>query len=123
VIKPGKAGLRRVINATGHSIRGIKACWRNEAAFRQDVALSLILFALSFFVAESTTQWLALIAPLFLLLIVELLNSAVEATVDRIGSEHHEMSGRAKDIASAAVMLCLFLIATSWGAIAWTNFT
>ncbi len=68
-MKPGKSGLMRLIKATGHSIRGIKACWQNEAAFRQDVALSLILFALSFFVAESTTQWLALIAPLFLLLI------------------------------------------------------
>jgi diacylglycerol kinase (ATP) len=122
-MKPGKSGLTRLIKATGHSIRGIKACWQNEAAFRQDVALSLVLFPLSFFVAESTTQWLALIAPLFLLLIVELLNSAVEATVDRIGREHNEMSGRAKDIASAAVMLCLFLIATTWGAIAWTNFT
>jgi diacylglycerol kinase (ATP) len=121
-MEPGKAGFTRLIKATGNSIRGIKACWSHEAAFRQDAVLCLILFGLSFFVAASTTQWLVLIAPLFLLLIVELLNSAVETTVDRIGREHHEMSGRAKDIASAAVMLCLFLIATTWGAIAWTNF-
>ena len=121
--KLGKIGLTRLIEATSHSIRGITACWQHETAFRLDVLLCLILSALSFFVAESTTQWLALIAPLFLLLIVELLNSAVEATVDRIGREHHEMSGRAKDSSSAAVMLCLFLIATTWGAIAWTNFT
>ena len=118
-----KKVLTHVIEATGHSIRGIEACWRHETAFRLDVSLCLILFALSPFVAESATQWLVLIIPLFLLLIVELLNSAVEATVDRIGNEHHEMSGRAKDIASAAVMLCLFLIATTWGAITWTNFT
>jgi len=123
VKKPGKTGLTRLRDATGHSIRGIKACWQHETAFRLDVLLCLILSASSFFVAESTTQWLALIAPLFLLLIVELLNSAVEATVDRIGREHNEMSGRAKDSSSAAVMLCLFLIATTWGAIAWTNFT
>jgi diacylglycerol kinase (ATP) len=123
VTKPAKTGLTRLVEATGHSIRGIRACWHHEAAFRLDVSLCVILFALSFPVAESTVQWLALIAPLFLLLIVEILNSAIETTVDRISLEHHEMSGRAKDIASAAVMLCLFLIATSWGAIAWTNFS
>jgi len=122
-MKPGKSGLTRIIEATGHSIRGIRACWQHEAAFRQDVIISLILLALSFFVAESTTQWLILIAPLFLIVIVELLNSAVEAAVDRIGHEHHELSGRAKDFGSAAVFLCWFLIAASWGAIAWTNFT
>jgi len=122
-MKPGKTGLTRLFNAAGNSIKGIKACWQNEAAFRQDVALSLVLLPVSFFVAESTAQWLLLIAPLFLLLIVELLNSAIEATVDRFGREHNEMSGRAKDIASAAVMLSLFLIATMWGAIAWTNFS
>lgn len=123
MINFGKTGLTRLIEATGHSLRGIKACWKHETAFRLDVLLCLILSALSFFVAVSTTQWLALIAPLFLLLIVELLNSAVEATVDRIGREHHEMSGRAKDSSSAAVMLCLILIATTWGAIVWTNLT
>jgi diacylglycerol kinase (ATP) len=122
-MKPVKTGLTRIFAATGHSIRGLRSCWRHEAAFRQDVILSLILLALSFLVAESTTQSLALIAPLFLLVIVELLNSAVEAAVDRIGHEHHELSGRAKDFASAAVFLCWFLIAVSWGAIAWTNFT
>ncbi len=121
--KPAKSGLTRLIEATGHSIRGIRACWHHEAAFRLDVGLFLVLFTLSFFVAESTLQWLTLISPLFLLLIVEILNSAIEVTVDRISLEHHEMSGRAKDIASAAVMFCLFLIATIWGAIAWTNFS
>lgn len=119
---PGKSELTRILEATGHSIRGIRACWQHESAFRLDVMLGLILLPTAFFVAESTTQWIQLIAPLFLLLIVEMLNSAVEATVDRIGREHHEMSGRAKDIASGAVMLCLFLIATTWGAITWTNF-
>jgi diacylglycerol kinase (ATP) len=122
-MKSGKSGLTRIIAAAGHSIRGLRACWRHETAFRQDVVLGLILLALSFFVAESAAQLLTLIAPLFLLVIVELLNSAVEAAVDRIGHEHHELSGRAKDFGSAAVFLCLLLIATSWVIIAWTNFT
>jgi diacylglycerol kinase (ATP) len=122
VTEPAKTGMARLVEATGNSIRGIKACWRDETAFRLDVGLCLALLGLSFFLAESTLQWLILIIPLFLLLIVEILNSAIEVTVDRISLEHHEMSGRAKDIASAAVMLCLFLIAIVWGSIAWTNF-
>lgn len=121
-MKHGLKGFGRLIEATGHSIRGLRACWRHEAAFRLDVVLGLSLFVLSFFTAKSVVQWLLLIIPLFLLVIVELLNSAVEATVDRIGVEHHDLSGRAKDVASAAVMLCLCLITISWLAIAWTNF-
>ena len=121
-MKPGKTGLARLIAATGYSLKGLKASWQHETAFRQEVALIIVMFPASFFVAKTTIQWLLLISPLFLLLMVELLNSAVEAIVDRIGPEHHELSGRAKDIASAPVMLCLFLIAISWGAIAWTNF-
>ena len=122
-MKPGKTGLARLIAATGYSLKGLKASWQHETAFRQEVALIIVMFPASFFVAKTTIQWLLLISPLFLLLMVELLNSAVEAIVDRIGAEHHELSGRAKDIASAPVMLCLFLIAISWGVIAWTNFT
>lgn len=121
-MKPGKTGLARLVAATGYSLKGLKASWQHEAAFRQEVALTLVLFPASFFVARSVVQWLLLISPLFLLLILELINSAVEAIVDRIGAEHHELSGRAKDAASAPVMLCLFLLAISWGAIAWTNF-
>jgi len=121
-MKPGKTGIARLIAATGYSLKGIRASWQHETAFRQEVALILVLFPASFFVAKSTVQWLLLVSPLFLLLMMELLNSAVEAIVDRIGSEHNELSGRAKDIASAPVMLCLFLIATCWGVIAWTNF-
>jgi len=121
-MKPGKTGIARLIAATGYSLKGIRASWRHETAFRQEVALTLVLFPASFFVAKSTIQWLLLVSPLFLLLMMELLNSAIEAIVDRIGSEHHELSGRAKDIVSAPVMLCLFLIAMTWGVIAWSNF-
>lgn len=121
-MKPGKTGIARLIAATGYSISGIRACWRHEAAFRQEVVLALVLLPASFFIAKSAIQWLLLISPVFLLLMVELLNSAIEVVVDRIGAEHHELSGRAKDIASASVFLCLFLIAISWAVIAWTNF-
>ena len=122
-MKQGKTGIARLIAATGYSLKGIRASWRHETAFRQEVALILVLFPASFFVAKSSIQWLLLVSPLFLLLMMELLNSAVEAIVDRIGTEHNELSGRAKDTASAPVMLCLFLIAMTWGVIAWTNFT
>ena len=121
-MKPGKTGLARIIDATRHSMRGLKACWVHEAAFRQDVALSFILFCLSFFVAADLSQWFLLIFPPILLQIVELLNSAVENVVDRIGPEHHELSGRAKDVGSAAVFVCLVLIALTWTVIIWHNF-
>lgn len=121
-MKPGKTGIARLIDAAGYSIEGMKACWQNEAAFRQEIALCAVLFALSFFVAASLEQWLLLVSPLLLLLMVELLNSAVENVVDRIGDEYHELSGRAKDTASAAVFICLVLIGLCWFTIAWKNF-
>ena len=121
-MKPGKTGPSRVIDATGYSIKGIRACWQNEAAFRQEVALLIILLPLSFFVANSIEQWLLLVTPLLVLLTVELLNSAIENVVDRIGHELHELSGQAKDKGSAAVLMCLLLTGTSWIAIGWKNF-
>jgi diacylglycerol kinase (ATP) len=121
-MKSSKTGLARIFAATGNSVRGIKDCWQFEEAFRQNAILSLVLLVVSFFVAKSSSQWLLLILPLFLLLITECLNSAIEAAVDRIGLEHHHLSGRAKDAASAAVFICHFVIVTSWGAICWSNF-
>ena len=121
-MNPGKTGIARILSAAGNSIRGIKACWQHEAAFRQDVLVSLIFLVASFFVANTPVQWLLLVTPLFLLLIVESLNSAIEAVVDRVGTEYHDLSGRAKDIASAAVFFCLVLIVLTWGVIVWSNF-
>ena len=121
-MKPGKSGLARLIDAAAYSASGIRACWRNEAAFRQEVVLLLVLLPFSFLVARSVEQWLLLVTPLLLLLIVELLNSAVENVVDRIGPELHDLSGRAKDMASASVFFCLVLIALCWFTIAWSNF-
>ncbi|MBT8061585.1 MAG: diacylglycerol kinase [Gammaproteobacteria bacterium] len=121
-MKPGKSGLARIIAATGYSFSGIKAAFRNEAAFRQELLLVAILGTASFWLARSVTEWLLLIAPLFVLLIVELLNSAIENVVDRVGHEIHELSGRAKDMSSAAVFFSLALIAITWGTIAWDRF-
>ena len=78
-MKPGKTGIARLIAATGYSLKGIRASWQHETAFRQEVALILVLFPASFFVAKSTVQWLLLVSPLFLLLMMELLNSAASA--------------------------------------------
>ena len=111
-MKSGLDGYARIIAATRNSFRGIRDAWRHESAFRQDVMLSALLLLLSFWLAQTLVEWLILILPLFILLIVEILNSAIENTVDRIGEEHHELSGRAKDMASSAVMFCLILIAT-----------
>jgi len=121
-MKPRKTGIARLLAATRYSMAGLRACYVNEAAFRQEVLLVIILLPLSFFVAGSTTQWLFLVIPLFLLLIVELLNSAIESVVDRMGQELHELSGRAKDMGSAAVLICLLLTACCWITVISTNF-
>ena len=121
-MKPGKSGIARIIDATRYSLRGLRFCWQHEAAFRQEVLLILVLLPLSFFVAQRVEQWLLLVIPLVVLLIVELLNSAIEYAVDRIGPELHELSGRAKDTASAAVFLCNLTIGLAWIAVIWNNF-
>jgi diacylglycerol kinase (ATP) len=121
-MKPGLTGINRIIKASGHSMRGIRDAWRFEAAFRQNSTLSVVLFLVAFWLAESVLEWLVLIMPLFLLIIVELLNSAVENAIDRIGPELHELSGRAKDMASAAVFFCLILISVIWLSIIWSKF-
>ena len=121
-MKPGKTGLRRLVNATGYSWQGLRASWQHEAAFRQELLLAVVLGATSFWLAQNVLQWLALITPLLLLLIVELLNSAIEAVADRIGDEHHELAGRAKDMGSAAVLLCLLLVTLVWGTLCYERF-
>ena len=121
-MKPGLSGIARIIAATRNSFRGTRDAWRFESAFRQDAGGSVLLLLLSFWLAQTLVEWLLLILPLFLLLIVELLNSAIENTVDRIGEERHILSGRAKDMGSSAVMFCLILIAIIWLSIAWGRF-
>ena len=115
--KTGNTGLTRIIKAAGYSKQGLQAAWANEAAFRQETLLALIMIPAAFWVAENSIELILLISVVCLVLIVELLNSAVEAVVDRIGDEHHELSGRAKDIGSAAVFVSLVLTSVVWAII------
>ena len=112
--KPGKSGIKRIIDATGYSWKGLKAAWKYEAAFRQELILVLIGIPLAFYLSENKYELLWLILPLFILVIAELINSAIEAVVDRISDEHHELSGRAKDIGSAIVFVSLVLLVVVW---------
>ena len=119
--KPGATGVTRIINAAGYSMKGLRSAWINEAAFRQELMLILLLMPLAFWIGDSLYQILLLIVISWLVVIVEVLNSAVEAVVDRIGPEHHELSGRAKDLGSAAVFIALALNALVWGALVGRN--
>ena len=107
-------GLKRIINATGYSFAGLKAAFKNEAAFRQELLLIAILVPLALWLGENALEKAVLIFSLLLVLIVELLNSAIESTNDRVSQERHELTGRAKDIASAAVALSLLNAAIVW---------
>jgi len=113
--KPGRTGLVRVIHATRYSWLGFRAAWKHEAAFRQEAILCLLLAPLSFWVGADLAEAALLLATLLIVLLAELINSAIEAVVDRIGDEPHRLSGRAKDIGSAAVFVALSLVAVVWG--------
>ena len=115
--KPGTTGIKRIINAFGFSLLGLQAAFKNESAFRQELALCVILIPASFWLGQTAVERVLLIGALLLVLIIELINSAIEAIVDRIGSEHHELSGRAKDIGSAAVLISLINSTIIWGLI------
>lgn len=121
-MKSGLSGIARIIAATHNSLRGIRDAFRYESAFRQNVALCAVLLILSVSLAQTVVEWLLLVLPLFLLILVELINSAIENTVDRIGEERHILSGRAKDMASAAVLMCHVIIATVWLSILWSRY-
>jgi len=110
----GKTGLRRLINATRYSFDGIAAAFRHEDAFRTELALCAVLAPIGLWLGENGIERALLIGSLFLVLIVELLNSAVEAAVDRISFDEHRLAKRAKDIGSAAVMLSLVAAASVW---------
>ena len=109
----------RIIKAFGYSIAGFKSCFKSEAAFREEVYLSIILVPLAFILSEDKVELMMLIIPVFIVLIVEMLNTAIEYVVDRVGLDHHELSGKAKDIASAAVFLSLALLAFMWVTVLW----
>ena len=110
-------GWRRIVLAGGYSLQGLMATYRNEAAFRQELWLMVVAVPLALWLGDTLLEKALLISTLILVLIVELLNSALESIVDRIGLEHDPLSGRAKDQGSAAVLLALFLAALIWLAI------
>jgi diacylglycerol kinase (ATP) len=112
-------GLKRVFRATGFSMKGLMSAWKNEAAFRQETVLACIMLPIVLLINISTPERILLIMTVLIVLIVELLNSAIEAVVDRIGDEIHPLSGQAKDIASAAVFISLVLCALTWSIIIW----
>jgi diacylglycerol kinase (ATP) len=111
----GKTGLRRLINAAGYSLHGFASAYRHEDAFRQEVLLAALLVPVALFLPASGVGKALMIASVLLVLIVELLNSAIEAAVDRISLDRHRLSKRAKDIGSAAVFLSLVNVACVWG--------
>ncbi|MBX3637370.1 MAG: diacylglycerol kinase [Rubrivivax sp.] len=114
-----RGGLRRIANAAAYSWAGLRAAWRHEAAFRQELAVGVPLVLLALVLAPGRWQALAMIASIVLVWIVELLNSAVEWLADAISVERHPMLGRAKDLGSAAVMLSLALAAGVWVVALW----
>lgn len=107
-------GLGRLLNAARYSMAGLKAAWQNEAAFREEVLLAAIAIPLAFHLGQSGVERALLIASVWSILIVEILNSAIEAVVDKASPERHELAKRAKDMGSAAVMLAMIGAAAVW---------
>jgi diacylglycerol kinase (ATP) len=116
--KPGHTGLRRVVKATEYSIKGLSSAWRHEQAFRQECIIGLILLPCAFLLGSTLTQTALLVGVCLVVLIAELLNSALEAAVDRMGEEFHDLAGRAKDMGSAAVSISILMVWVTWGLVA-----
>lgn len=114
-----RAGLRRAWQATGYSLAGLRAAFRHEAAFRQELALGLPLVLLAPWLAPGRWQLLAMVGSVLIVWVVELLNSAVEALADAVSPDHNPLLGRAKDLGSAAVMLCLLQVPLVWLVVLW----
>lgn len=115
----GRTGLTRILHATQYSIDGLRTAYRDESAFRQEFWLAVVLVPAAFWIGRSWVETALLAGSVLLVLIVELLNSGIEAAIDRVSFELHELSKRAKDLASAAVMLSLLLCAGIWMAAIW----
>jgi len=115
-MKPGNTGITRLIHALTYSKQGLLFAYKNEAAFRQEIWLGIILIPIALALPLGLIHKIAMIGSLILVMVVELINSAIEAVVDRIGPEHNELAGRAKDMGSAAVMLSLVWVVLLWAA-------
>ena len=120
--KPNGAGIKRIFNAAFCSVRGLRFAWKYESAFRQESLMVLILLPSTFFIAQSLAHWSVLVVALCILLLTELINSAIETLADRITLAHDPMIGRAKDIGSAAVIIALTLVTVLWVAAIYARF-
>ena len=107
-------GIKKLWSGSIYSAKGLKACYQSEYAFRLEVWLAVVLLPLGYWLGENAVEKVLLIIPIFLVLIIEMINSAIEAVVDRVGTEHHELSGFAKDVASAAVLISLIIFLVTW---------
>lgn len=121
-MKPGHTGLTRLWYAAGYSVKGLRAAWYRESAFRQELALCVVTVPLGLWLGDTAVQRSLLVGCVLMVLVVELLNSAVEAAVDRIGPELNEHSGRAKDLGSAAVLVSLLTAGLIWTLVLWERF-
>ncbi|MEE4184177.1 MAG: diacylglycerol kinase [Gammaproteobacteria bacterium] len=119
--KSGATGLRRIWNAFFYSLNGLTAAWKFESAFRQECVLAVILIPVALWLAETPLEVALLTGSLIIVIVTELLNSAIEAVVDRVGSAPHALSGQAKDMGSAAVLLALLLVVIVWGCVIWEH--
>lgn len=115
---PPRIGPARLVPALRHSFEGLAGAWRTEAAFRQEAVVAAILIPIAFFLPVSPLERAALVASILLVMLVELVNSSIEATVDRISGEHHVLSKHAKDAGSAAVFMAILIATITWGTIA-----
>lgn len=118
-MNPISREIKRLISATGFSVQGLRHAWRGEAAFRFEVVVAVFLLPLALWLPVTTLERIVLVATVLLVLIIELLNSAVEAAIDRVGTEIHPLSARAKDLGSAAVFVALILVVFTWATILW----
>ena len=115
-------GLTRIIKAAGYSCKGFHTAWKNEAAFRQETLLSVVAIIVACWLDVDAITRVLLIGSVLMIVVVEILNSAIEAVVDRIGPERHELSGRAKDMASAAVLLAILIAVFTWATLLWAHY-
>lgn len=117
--KQKATGLRRLINASRYSAQGLRSAFRHEAAFRQESWLLVVGLPCAFWVGADLWQTAILITSLMLIMVAEMINSALESLVDRVGTDFHELSGRTKDMGSAAVLLTILIAVVLWGAALW----
>ena len=113
-MKPGKKGIARIIDAAGYSLKGIRFSWKNESAFRQELVLAVLMLPAAIFIGRTTTETVLMISSVFLVIIVELLNTGLEAIVDKASPEVNPLAGAAKDCGSAAVFFALVNVVVVW---------